>query len=44
VAFPEIGGCHRLLSGDGTVILSASPALIAEIASAAIDPVPAAAG
>lgn len=44
VVFLELGGCHRLLSGDGTVVLSASADLIAEIASAAIDPVPAAAG
>lgn len=44
VVFLELGGCHRLLSGDGTVAMSASAALIAEIASAAIDPVPAAAG
>lgn len=44
VVFLELGGCHRLLSGDGTVAMSASAALIAEIAPAAIDPVPAAAG
>lgn len=44
VLFLELAGCHRLLSGDGSVVESAPPSLIAEIAASAIDPVPAASG
>jgi hypothetical protein len=44
VLFLELAGCHRLLSGDGTVVESAPPSLIAEIAASATDPVPAASG
>ena len=44
VLFLELAGCHRLLSGDGTVVAPASSDLIAEIAALATDPVPAASG
>jgi len=44
VLFLELAGCHRLLSGDGTVADTAVPSKIAGIAAAATDPVPAASG